>query len=79
MVYIDVMETVTFDLKAWRGEFDWTVSKLAAMFGVSRWTVARMEAKGEVPRTVFLLCGLLKAQKHGLKTPICHRALEAEK
>ena len=78
MVYIECMETVTFDLKDWRESRQWSKAYLAALFGVSRWTVKRMEDAGKVPRPVFLLCGLLKAEETGLETPILRKALESE-
>ncbi len=63
------METVTFDLKAWRLSRDWSRAELCRQFGVSRWTAKRMEDAGKVPRVVFLLCGLLAADLNGLETP----------
>ncbi len=65
MDYVWCMETVTFDLRTWRESRGWTAARLAKAFGVSRWTVKRMEDAGKIPRTVELA---LQALEHDRET-----------
>ena len=58
------MEQVAFDLKAWRTAQGLNKTRLAEIFGMSRWTVARMEDAGTVPKTVVLACKALEGKQH---------------
>ena len=59
------METVVFDLKGWRMAAPriWSRVELCKRLGLSRWTIKRMEDKGEVPRTIELACKALENEK----------------